>query len=90
VERVGVSERSIEALELAPVLEHDVGVEELAELGLAEQLAELRVIDRQRLRAPLGGRGVLVVDEAPDEGEEERRGHRRRGRDVDARDPYLS
>src|SRR5690606_12107252 len=63
VERIGVLERPIEALEPPFVLEDDLGVEELSELDLAEQLAELRVIDGERLRAALGGGGVLVVDE---------------------------
>ncbi|MBF5067601.1 hypothetical protein G6O45_30835, partial [Salmonella enterica subsp. enterica serovar Istanbul] len=48
VESVGVTERPIEALQLTTVLQHDVGVEELAELGLAEQLAQLRMIAGER------------------------------------------
>ena len=71
VQRIGVAQRPIEALELPTVLEHDVGVEELSELGLAEQLTELRVIDGQCLRAALGGGRVLVVDEVADEREEQ-------------------
>ena len=53
----------VEPLQLAfERLEH-VGVDELAQLGVAHQLAQLRVIDRQRLCAPLGQRRVAVVQE---------------------------
>ena len=50
-----------------------VGIEQLAQLGVAEQLAQLRLIDRQRLRAPLGQRRVAVVDVVGDVAEEQRR-----------------
>ena len=53
-------------------------------------LAELRVIDRERLRAPLGRRGVFVVDEVADEREEERRRERRGDGRVDGRDADLA
>ena len=56
----------------------DVGVEQLAQLGVADQLAQLRLIDRQRLRPALGERRVAVVEEARDVAEEQRRGKRRR------------
>jgi hypothetical protein len=76
VHGIGMTQRSIEPLELPLVLVDDVRIEELPELGLTEKLAELRVIDRERLRAALGCGGILVVDEVADEGEEERRGER--------------
>ena len=87
--RVGVLERPIEALELPFVLEHDIGIEQLPELDLAEELAELGVIDRERLRAALGGGRVFVVDEVADEREEERSRKRRGDRRVDRGDPNL-
>src|SRR5262249_21776923 len=65
-------------------------VEELAELGLAEELAELRVIDGERLRAALGERRVAVVNEIRDEREEERRGERRRDARVARGDADLT
>ena len=58
-------------------------IEQLAQLGVAEQLAQLRLIDRQRLRPPLGQRRVAVVDVVGDVAEEQRRGERRRRRRVD-------
>ena len=78
VHRIRVLERPVETLELPRVLEHHVRIEELPELRLAEELAELRVVDRERLRPALGGGRVLVVDEVADEGEEQRRRERRR------------
>jgi hypothetical protein len=87
VERVGVLEARAEALEA--LLDRDSmasRIEELAQLGLAEELAQLRVIDRQRLRAALGERRVAVVDEARDVREEHRRGERRGRSRVDEHD----
>ena len=60
-----MTERPIEALELSPVLEHHVGIEELPQLRLAEELAELRMIDGERLRPARdwldGGHDLVVV-----------------------------
>jgi len=67
----------VEVLELSFVLLDDVRIEQLAQLGIAEQLAQLRVIDRQRLRPPFGQRGVAVVEEARDVPEQQRRGEGR-------------
>ena len=39
-----------------------IGVEQLAQLDVPQQLAKLRLVDRQRLRAALGERGIAVVD----------------------------
>ena len=54
------------------------GVEQIAKLRLADQLAKLRLIHGQRLRAALGQRRVAVVDVVGDVVEEQRRGERRR------------
>ena len=40
---------------------HRLDVEELAQLGVAEELAQLRLIDRQCLRAAFRERGIAVV-----------------------------
>ena len=48
-----------------------VRVEEIAQFGVAEQLAQLRLIDRQRLRPPLRQRRVAVVDVVGDVAEEQ-------------------
>ena len=79
---VGVLRRAIEPLQQANMRGDRVGVEELAELGLAEELAELGVVDRERLRAALGEGSVAVVDEVRDEREEERRRERGGGARV--------
>jgi hypothetical protein len=69
-----------------------IGVQQFAQLRLAEKLAKLRLIDRQRLRAALGQRRVAVVDEIRDVAEEQRSGEGRRllrvGHD-DADSPLL-
>ena len=54
----------IEPLQLPLDRVHRLGVEQLAQLGIAEQLAQLRLIDGERLRAALGERRVAVVDES--------------------------
>ncbi len=57
------------------------GVEQLPQLGLAEQLAELRGVDAERVGAALGQGGVAVVEEVADVREHQRggegRGHAR-------------
>ena len=50
-----------------------VRIQQVAKFGVAQQFAQLRLIDRQRLRAPLGQRRVAVVDVVGDIAEEERR-----------------
>jgi hypothetical protein len=71
-------------LEESLVLLDRIGIEQLAELGLAEELAELRRVDRERVRFALGERRVAVVEEARDPGEEQRRG-KSRARDAASR-----
>src|SRR5207248_1763708 len=72
------AEALVETLELALELDQHRGVEELAELGIAQELAELRLIDGERLRAALGERRVTLVDEIRHVAEEDRRRERRR------------
>ena len=65
-------------------------VEQLAQLLLAEQLAEQVAVERQRLCPPLGERGVALVHEGGDVVEEERRGERRRPRRLHPVDGDLA
>src|SRR5437016_6115205 len=68
-------------------------VEQLAHLGLAEQLAQLRLVDRERLRAALGERRIAVVDEVRDVAEEQGGGEGRGGARIDgdhAQPPVLN
>ena len=67
----------IELLQLPLDFGERVGVEQLAQLRFAEQLAQLRLIDRQRLRPAFGERRVAVVDVVGDVAEEQRRRERR-------------
>ncbi len=55
-----------------------VGVEQLAQVGLAKQLAQLILVDGERLRAALGQRRVAVIHKVGHVAEEQRRGERRR------------
>jgi hypothetical protein len=61
----GVDRRAVQALQLALEGLHGFRIDQLAEFGLAEQIAQQRMIDRQRLRATLGEGRVAVVQEAP-------------------------
>ena len=67
-----------EVLELQLELVERVSIEQLAQLGLTEELAQLQRIDRERLRAPLGQWRVALVDEVADICEQQR-GRERRG-----------
>ena len=58
-------------------------VEQVAQFLLPEQLAEEVAVERERLRAALGGGRVVLVHVRGDVGEEERRGKRRRGGRLD-------
>ena len=62
------------SLELGLHLRQRIGVEKLAELSLAQQFGEQGRIDGQRLRAPLGQRGIPLVEEGSDVAEEQRPG----------------
>ena len=87
VQAVGRSDaiRRIEMLQLPLDAIERFGIEQLAQLRVAEQLAQLRLIDRQRLGAPLGQRRIAVVDVVGDVAEEQRRGKRRRRLRIDRR-----
>ena len=73
------------AAQLLLDLRERVRVDQLAQLLLAEQLAQQIAVERERLRAPLRGRRVVLVHVRRDVVEEERgRERRRRGRlDLD-------
>ena len=79
--------KRIRRLRLVPVVEmleldlqrvQRVGIEQLAQLRFAKQLAELGLIDRQRLSAPLRQRSIAIVDEVRHVAEEQRSCERRR------------
>ena len=68
----------IERLKAAFDFIDGVLVEQFAEIGVAENFLKLRLIDRERLGAAFGERGVAVVDVVGDVGEEQRGGEGRR------------
>jgi len=63
----------VEVLQATLDLGHGVGIEQLAQLGVADELAELRVVDGQRLGPALGERGVALVEVLGDHREEDGR-----------------
>ena len=67
-----------------------VGVEQLPQLLLAEQLAQEVAVERERLRAPLGGGRVVLVHVVRDVVEEQRARKRRRGRRLDLDEVELA
>jgi hypothetical protein len=77
-----------QALEVGLDLGQRVGVDQVAQLLLAEQLAEQIAVERQCRRAPLGVRRVALVHVGRDVVEQERRGERRGARrlHLDERD----
>ena len=62
-----------------------VGVQQFAQLRLAEKLAKLRLIDRERLGAAFRERRIAVVDVVGDIPEEQGGGKRGRARRVNRR-----
>ncbi len=78
-----------EPLELSLQLGQHVGVEQLAQLGLAEQLGQQPGVQRQGGGPPLGERGVPLVQELGDIAEQQGAGEGRglRGGDLDQADP---
>ena len=76
----------LESLELALHGVDRVGIEQFAQFGVAHQLAQLRLVHRQRLRATFGERGIAVVEEVGDVAEEQRGGEGRWRVGVDCRD----
>ena len=66
------------------------GVDQLAQLLLAEQLAQQVAVERERLRTPLRRRRVVLVHVGRDVVEEERRRERRRRRGLDVDEIELA
>jgi hypothetical protein len=60
-----------------------VGIEQLSQLRISKQFAQLRLVNRQGLRTSLCQRGVAVIDVVRDVAEEERRRERRRHARID-------
>ena len=67
-----------EALQLLFHLGDRIGIEQFAQIGIAQQLAQLILVDGQRLRAALGQRRIAVVDVVGHVAEQQRRRERRR------------
>ena len=67
-----------------------VGVDQLAQLLLPEQLAQEVAVERERLRAALGRRRVVLVHVGGDVVEEERAGERRGRRRLDLDEVELA
>ena len=80
VQAVGVAGLivGIERLKLRFHFVHGRLVEQFAEIGAAQNLFELRLIDGERLRATLGQRRIAFVDVVGDVGEQQRGRERRR------------
>ena len=88
VQAVGVP-RLVIGVERLQLLLHFVQrrlVEQFAEIGAAEDLFELRLIDGQGLRAAFGERRIAIVDVVGDVGEQQRRSVRRRLGRIDRGD----
>jgi len=92
VHAVGMTSGALanEVLQRKLEIGHRVLVEELAELHLTEERAQLRRVDGKSLRAQLGERRVALVHEVRDVVEEKRRGERRRGARVHRYDTKLA
>ena len=74
-----------EALQLELEVGEHVGVEQLAQLLGAEQVAQQVAVERQGGGPALGERGVALVHVDGDPAEQQRLRHRRRPRRVDGR-----
>ncbi len=66
------------------------GVDQVAQLLLAEQLAQQVAVERQRLGAPLGGRRVVLVHVGRHVLEQQRPGEGRGGRRLDLHHRHLA
>jgi hypothetical protein len=75
------------ALELVLDVDERGGVEQVAQLLGAEQLAQQVAVERQRRGSPFGQRRVVVVHELADPGEQQRLGERRRAGGLDGHGP---
>jgi hypothetical protein len=78
------------AAQLPLDLLHGVGIEEVAKLLLAEQLAQQIAVEGERLGAPFGGRRVVLVHVRRDVVEQERRRVGRRALRLDLDDVELT
>jgi hypothetical protein len=58
-------------LQLALALGHHGGVEQLAQVDPAEQLAEQSRVQRERGRSALGQRGIPLIQEGADVAEQQ-------------------
>ena len=66
-----------QSLQLFLDLGNGLRVEEFAQVGVTEQVAELLLVDGERLCAALGERGISVINVVGDVTEEQRRGEGR-------------
>src|SRR4029077_8433119 len=80
---VGGATRLRAVLELRLDLLQRIGVDQVAQLLLAEQLAQQVAVEGERGRAPLGVRRVPLVHVGGDVVEEQRGGEGRGGRRLD-------
>ena len=79
-----------EPLQLGLDLGEHLGVEQLAQLGAAEQLGEQALVERERGGPALGDRGVALVDELGDVAEQQGAGVGRRRLGLDVGDADLA
>ena len=79
-----------QALQLELEVGQDVGVDELAQLLGAEQVAQQVAVERERRGPPLGERGVALVHVDGDPAEQQRLGERRRALAVDRDEADLA
>ena len=77
-------------LDLRLDLGHRVGVDQLTELGLAQKLGEQSRVERERLGAALGERGVPLVHESADVAEQQRPGEGGGLLGLDLDQPHLA
>jgi hypothetical protein len=92
VQAIGASRAvgSVEALQLEFQLAKRIGVENLPKVGLAEELAELLGVYRERLGPPFRERRIPLVEVVADIAEEQR-GRKGRGcRPIHRQDSHLS
>ena len=66
------------ALQLLFHFADGVGIEQLAQVGIAQQIAQLLLVDGKGLGTALGQRRIAIVDVIGHIAEEQRRGKRRR------------
>src|SRR5690606_6614416 len=88
--RIGVAGGALvgQSLQLQLDRGDDVGGQQLAELAFTQQLPEQVPVERQRRRPSLGEGRVRLVEVGGDEGEQQRRGERRRRGDLHVDDAY--